>query len=373
MIKTTVALSCAAFAAILTAAQGQTMKTEKFPKIESPLPYQVVQRDPSTVRKDNTGSAQVAMRWTDPGPVAAYEWQVVALENAFGKGTTWASVKPSVSGDVCRVSITVPVGGWYRLELRRPGAVKLTATVEPVGIGEVFVIAGQSYADNCSDELLKVQEPQGRVCVLDPKTGVWRKADDPQPTPSTYRTGSIWPPFGDDLAKTLMVPVGLVNVAVAATSSGQWMPGQALHQNLVQAAKAVGRFRAVLWQQGESDVIGGVPAAKYVENLKTIRAALVKECGFELAWLPAKSTIHPTVYNNPKQEAVIRSAVDTLWKTPGFFPGPDTDTLTGENRGGAGSQRHFSPIGQRRAAALWVGAVTNLIAKPPLSQPKENP
>ena len=112
MIKTTVALSCAAFAAILTAAQGQTMKTEKFPKIESPLPYQVVQRDPSTVRKDNTGSAQVAIRWTDPGPVAAYEWRAVTLTNAFGKGTTWASVKPSVSGDVCRGSITVPAGGW---------------------------------------------------------------------------------------------------------------------------------------------------------------------------------------------------------------------------------------------------------------------
>lgn len=334
-------------------------------RIISPTPYQVLQRDPATVQGKpgaggyRAGSASIALVLSQP---LACEWRVVPLEKAFGKGTEWVSSSSSTNTHL----IVLPAGGWYRLEVRRPGD-SLVAKVEPIGVGEVFVIAGQSYADNCSDELLKVQEPQGRVCVLDPKTGVWRKADDPQPTPSTYRTGSIWPPFGDELAKTLTVPVGLVNVAVAATSSGKWMPGQGLHKNLVQAAKAVGRFRAVLWQQGESDVIGGVPAEKYVENLTSIRAALVKECGFEFVWLPAKSTIHPTVYNNPKQEAVIRSAIDQLWRTPGFRAGPDTDTLTGENR--VSSQRHFSPIGQRRAAALWAGIIQKMVEEPSVIRP----
>lgn len=306
--------------------------------IESPVPNQVVQRNAPAILRVK-------------GASAAIQWRVVPLTNAFGKGTDWTALPAT--------EWKPPAGGWYRLEVRSGTE---TAHVEPFGVGEVFVIAGQSYADNCSDEPLKVKEPQGRVTVLDPKTGGWRKADDPQPTPSQHRAGSIWPPFGDELVKTLTVPVGMVNVAVAATSSAQWMPGQGLHNNLLAAGRAVGRFRAVLWQQGESDVMGHVPTATYVENLKTIRGALVKECGFEGPWLPAKSTIHPTVYNNPKQEAVIRSAIDQLWRTPGFRPGPDTDTLTGENRGGAGSRQHFSASGQRRAAALWVGAVTNLIA-----------
>lgn len=362
MIKTTVALSCAAFAAILTAAQGQTMKTEKLPKIEAPLPYQVVQRDPSTVRKDNAGSAQVAMRWTDPGPVAAYEWQVVALESAFGKVSTWASVKPTVNGDVCSASITVSAGGWYRLELRRPGAVKLTATVEPVGVGEVFLIAGQSYAANCNDERLKVAEPQKRVACLDPKTGAWRVADDPQPGASNYKGGgTIWPAFGDGLVKQLKVPVGFANVAWQGTASSQWMPKGNLHNNMVAAARRLADFRAVLWQQGESDVIGGVAEDTYVANITAIRAALAKEVGDDFVWMPAKSTIHPNVYNNPKGEAVIRGAVGKLWKTRGFFPGPDTDTLTGDNRGGPSSCSHFSAKGQRNAAAMWVEAVGRLL------------
>jgi hypothetical protein len=304
--------------------------------ITAPVPYQVVQRgSPIPIRA--------------PG---ATHWRVVALTNAFGASTDWAPLPATKA----------PAGGWYRLEVR---AGNETASVEPVGVGEVFLIAGQSYAANCNDERLKVTEPQQRVTCLDPATGAWRVADDPQPGASNYKDGgSIWPPFGDELAKRLRVPVGFANVAWQGTSSVQWLPGGNHHQNLVQAAKQVGAFRAVLWQQGESDVIAGTPADKYVANIQAIRAALLKECGFEVPWLPAKSTSHPTVYNNPKQEAVIRQAVDNLWKTQGFFRGPDTDTLTGENRGGANSCQHFSATGQRRAAALWVEAVSQLIRRP---------
>ena len=153
--------------------------------------------------------------------------------------------------------------------------------------------------------------------------------------------------------KELRVPIGFANVAVGGTSSMQWMPEEKLHPRLVQTGKTLGRFRAVLWQQGESDVIAKTTATKYFENLKTIRETAAKAWGFEPPWLLAKSTLHPTVYNNPEGEGRIRSAIDELVKLPGFRPGPDTDTLTGENRGDAKSRRHFSGIGQRRAAEMW--------------------
>jgi hypothetical protein len=139
------------------------------------------------------------------------------------------------------------------------------------------------------------------------------------------------------------------------------MPKGNLHNSMVAAARRLADFRAVLWQQGESDVIGGVAEDTYVANITAIRAALAKEVGDDFVWMPAKSTIHPNVYNNPKGEAVIRGAVDKLWKTKGFFPGPDTDTLTGDNRGGPSSCSHFSGKGQKNAAAMWVEAVTKLI------------
>ena len=85
--------------------------------------------------------------------------------------------------------------------------------------------------------------------------------------------------------------------------------------------------------------------------------ACPEERGFEPPWLLAKSTLHPTVYKEPAQERAIREAIDRLCRQNGFRRGPDTDILGGENRGGMNTLRHFSPIGQRRAAALWFAAI----------------
>lgn len=227
--------------------------------------------------------------------------------------------------------------------------------MEPVGVGEVLVIAGQSYADGANDELFKVDDPQGRVAAFDRVKNSWRVAHDPQPNIATG--GTIWPPLGDLLLPIVQVPVGFVNVAVGGTASRQWLPGEALYENLSKAGSAIGRFRAVLWQQGESDVIEGISTEKYVANLTAIRAKLAEEWKFSPPWLLAKSTLHPTVYNNPAGEARIRAAIDELCKQPGFRPGPDTDILAGENRGGPKTRRHFTGLGQRRAALMWFAAV----------------
>jgi hypothetical protein len=130
-----------------------------------------------------------------------------------------------------------------------------------------------------------------------------------------------------------------------------------LYGRLVKVGQTLGQFRAVLWQQGESDVIEKTPTDQYVANLQKIRDAATKTWGIDPPWLLAKSTHHPTVYNDSDGEDRIRSAIDELAKRPGFRPGPDTDTLQGENRGGVNSRRHFSAIGQQHAAQMWLAAI----------------
>jgi hypothetical protein len=184
-------------------------------------------------------------------------------------------------------------------------------------------------------------------------------AHDPQPAPDNSDGGSIWPAFGDALLPGARVPIGLVNVAVGGTASQEWMPGTPLFERLSAVAGQVGRFRAVLWQQGESDVIAKTSTKQYVANLRTIREQAAKAWGFDPPWLLAKSTLHPTVYNDPEGEGRIRAAIDELCRLPGFHHGPDTDVLGGPNRGGAKSRRHFSGQGQRAAALLWFASVWN--------------
>jgi len=339
----------------------------------SPVPHRVVQRrgfDPRQAHDHaeggpRRGGADLELAWkaaSDEQP----QWQarVVALPGAFGVSTGWINLETTIRDGVHRARLRIEAGGWYRLELR--GVVEentvATGVVEPVGVGEVFLVAGQSYAEGANDELLKVGEVAGRVTALDVETGAWQVAHDPQPHRGTG--GTIWPPLGDLLVPLLQVPVGFVNVAVGGTAIRQWLPGETLYAGLLAGARGAGDFRAVLWQQGESDVIEKTTTEVYCERLRTLRSAFEKETGSSAPWLLAKSTLHPTVYNDPVGEGRIRQAIEVLWDEPGFARGPDTDLLNGDNRGGLGTRRHFTGLGQRRAAQLWFAALWTELQNP---------
>ncbi|MFO0872026.1 MAG: sialate O-acetylesterase [Pirellulales bacterium] len=343
--------------------------------LTEPTPFRVYQREGFEPRRAAEhdggaaarGAAAVPLRMADlPGTEDAVgEYRVSAVGAKGTPPNDWQPLPAPPAGTTARM-LRVPAGGWYRLEvrLRRGNEIVAAGAVEPFGVGEVFVVAGQSYATNCNDARLRVTDPAERVAACDPAHGGWRVAHDPQPAPDQSDGGSIWPAVGDLLVPVLDVPVGFLNVAYGGTSSTQWLPGGALHERLAKRGQALGRFRAVLWQQGESDVIDKTETARYVEHVQTIRAAAEKSWGFQPPWLLAKSTLHPTVYRDPPGEQRIRRGIEELCRQPGFHPGPDTDWLTGDNRGGPGSRRHFSASGQRQAATLWFAALWRELAFP---------
>jgi len=333
--------------------------------MQSPRPYQVAQRrgfQPSAAHANSAGGP--ALSEGDLPVVAAVppagtwcEYRAVELDGTAVRD--WTPLEGSSESGSYRATARLPAGGWYRLEVRALDGDRAVAagSIEPVGIGEVFLIAGQSYATNTHEERLRVADPQGRVVAYDFSNGRWRVAHDPQPTPDGSDGGSIWPEFGNLLLPAARVPVAFVNVAVGGTSSRQWLPEGELHARLRAVGRQAGPFRAVLWQQGESDVIEGTSLETYVDNVKAIREAAAAAWGFDPPWLLAKSTLHPTVYVRPDDEGRIRAAIDRLTELPGFRPGPDTDILGGSHRGGMQSRRHFSAQGQRAAALLWFSAV----------------
>jgi hypothetical protein len=353
------------FACVVLVIAGQrATSAEALPlKVLEPQPRQVVQRIGVA---PGAGYAHVKVRGEIPAGVDSGVWQYRVIESESGRATDWSPLTVPIEGTRFEGTARVAAGGWYRLEMRcqvndQPAAV---GVVEPIGVGEVFLVAGQSYATNCNDERFKVTDAQARVVAFDAAKETWAIAHDPQPTPDGSDGGSIWPPLGDALAKQLRVPIGFANVAVGGTSSQQWMPEGELHPRLAKIGKTLGRFRAVLWQQGESDVIAKTTTEQYIANVSAIRQAATKDWGCSPPWLLAKSTHHPTVYNDPEGEARIRSGIDELVKRPGFRAGPDTDALRGENRGDAKSRRHFSAIGQKRAAEMWQVALAREVLAP---------
>ena len=325
--------------------------------LDLPRPQQVVQR---TGIAPGVGYAHVAVRGEVPPGAEHALWEYRVIPAGAFQDINWLLLATQIHSGRFESQARIAAGGWYRLEVRcRVGELVLAiGSVEPFGVGEVFLVAGQSYATNCNDQQINVTDPALRVVAYDSIKKSWAVANDPQPTPVDGSDGgSIWPPLGDALAKELNVPIAFANVAVGGTSSLQWMPEGNLHQNLIQAGQSIGGFRAVLWQQGESDVIAKTSAEIYISNVRIIRDRANKAWGFDPPWLLAKSTLHPTVYNDPEGENRIRGAIDVLSQQAGFLAGPDTDTLKDKNRGDTKSRRHFSELGQRNAALMWLTAI----------------
>ncbi|WP_394793443.1 sialate O-acetylesterase [Armatimonas sp.] len=320
------------------------------------------------------------------------------LTEAPGKGTTlearlseggWQKLKPKFEGTAFTATLDAPAGGWYRLDVRatRAGAVLSEAAVEHVGVGEVFVVAGQSNSANHGEE--KQRTKTGNVVTFDGKR--WQLANDPQPGASGGG-GSFLPPFGDAIATRFKVPVGFIACGIGASSVREWLPQGSTFPNpptiesrvqkradglweckgeafamLTSRMKALGPrgFRAVLWHQGESDANQRDSTRTLAGNLyHDYLAKLIRDSrraiGWDAPWFVAQVSYHvPGDESSPE----IRAAQATLWKERLALQGPDSDALKSEWRDTGGKGVHFSGPGLREHAARWVEKVAPWLEK----------
>jgi hypothetical protein len=267
------------------------------------------------------------------------QWQAVAYDAAF----------KSFFGRV-----QVPAGGWYKLEVRASKGgqpVGETVTIDKVGVGEVFVIAGQSNSTNSGQ--FKTEQTSGMVSSFSGTS--WQVADDPQPgTSDNSKGGSPWPAFGDAMYAKYKVPIGIASTGFGGTSVKQWQPGEGLFTNTTRRIHQLGPggFRALLWHQGESDV--GMTTDEYVTKLANVITESKKQAGWEFPWFVAQVSYHNP--EKPKHDN-MRDAHKKVWDTGLALPGPDTDTLTGDNRDLDGKGIHFSPKGLKAHGEMWAEKV----------------
>jgi len=126
-----------------------------------------------------------------------------------------------------RGEVSVPVGGWYRLDVRLSLGEQVLAkvVVEHFGVGEVFVIAGQSNSGNYGSEKQTTQT--GLVAAF--SGNGWQLADDTQPG-AGGSGGSFMPAFGDRSAERFKMPIGIVATGIGATSVREWLPRGTVRQ-----------------------------------------------------------------------------------------------------------------------------------------------
>jgi alpha-L-fucosidase len=336
-------------------------------RLDSPLDYQVFQRQ--TLTEGRVRVSGRAPAGTDKLEVQVRgDWQPLGFNREDG---------------AFQADLSVPAGGWYVCRARAIGGGKLLATAEVphVGVGEVFVVAGQSNAGNHGEQKLRPQT--GLVAAFDGTR--WQPADDPQPGASGDG-GSFLSSFGDAIAERFKVPIGLVACGIGATSVREWLPPGTRFPNPPTLTGRVQRLpsgeweskgeafatfiarlkllgprgvRAVLWHQGESDANQQDPTRTLSGNLyRQYLERLIRDSRRELGW-DAPWFVAQVSYHVPGDEASpeIRAAQKALWEAGVALEGPDTDALKGGLRESNGQGVHFSGQGLREHARLWVEKV----------------
>lgn len=351
--------------------------------LASPLDYQVFQR-----RSRLQGRIEIGGRAQLPADRVEVRLTGDSLSGPLP--SQWKRIRFDSKSGAFHASLSAPAGGFYRLQVRllRNGLSAAEASVAHVGIGEVFVIAGQSNSTNYGE--VRQNTATGMVTAFDGST--WRIANDPQPGVQDHSSkGSFIPAFGDALYRQYHVPIGVACVGHGSTSVRQWLPAGrrvyvmptmtkfivqnaqgklvsdgTLFNGMIARMRQLGKhgFRAVLWHQGESDANQApqhqLAASQYRQMMVELIQATRKAAGWKMPWLVAEATYHnPSDTGSPAIELAQRS----LWQSSVAFQGPDTDALGSAYRQNHGKGVHFSDAGLKAHGALWAQAVENYLDK----------
>lgn len=346
--------------------------------LDSPVDYQVVQR--RTCRQ-----GEIWIRGHAPRDTDSLQVRLTGKSLDGGLPEGWTLIEFNPRDGSFSTKLKVPAGGWYTCSLRALQRDKVIGwtQVPHVGIGEVFIVAGQSNSSNHGSE--RQQPTTSMVSAFDGEN--WRPANDPQPGASGTG-GSFIPAFGDAMARRYDVPIGVASMGVGATSVREWLPkGQRMANQPTtgQHVKAVGPHewestgglfdklanrltalgphgcRAILWHQGESDAgqaRSGYPAdrqisgAQYTDFLTRLIDASRDSAGWDVPWIVALATYHSE--SDPADEE-FRAAQAAVWRRGLAIEGPDTDALRAEYREGV----HFNARGLRCHGELWAEKVSN--------------
>jgi Domain of unknown function (DUF303). len=195
----------------------------------------------------------------------------------------WQDAETDIDNKRFNITLcNIPQGGLYRIEtrIRRPFAPDPRAMrgdyIHHIGVGDVFIIAGQSNASG-----------SGKGTVTDgPILGVHTFANDerwklavhpvedatgslhPATITGVFHGSSPWLCFGRMILAKTGIPVGLVPTALGGSSIQDWIidkdeSGHLFDNMMDMLQKAGGKTAGILWYQGESDVVKGAVDCYY--------------------------------------------------------------------------------------------------------------
>ncbi len=242
--------------------------------VTSPVQWQTYQRNGS-----NQASIPIVGTYTGgPG--------TLTIEASFNGGS-YSTIATGSAGSFSG-TLSAQAAGQGTLTVRFVTATGISTTVSTVGIGDVFMIAGQSNAVGLLDALQSYSHATLKATCFNGSdalyaSGAWQEGNDPFIVGWAF--GSPWPLLATHHMADQGVPCAFVETptggrSLAAGVNNQWWfthrePAAGTvgtgWTNLVNQStrSGVNSIKAVLWYQGENDIDGSVTRWSYEAALVT--------------------------------------------------------------------------------------------------------
>ncbi len=309
-----------------------------------------------------------------------YDGMATAIAARFNGGA-WVDIDTSLAGGTYSGTLPNQAAGQGWLEVRYSNNTTVQYHVPYVGIGDVFLIFGQSNAEGRIDSRLFYSHATLRAGVHDHandfsytnlQTSNWREAAEPLDTSTGAAYNSPWSPLITSILAQTSKPVGLIATAhgqVGFIGDGGTLqaPSGVTYGEITEAYEraASGGLKAGILYQGESDM--NVNTVDYAGHKSTYRTRVEAfQSTFQADYsLPTFKVVlvtpgyfHSTGVTNETRESVdaIRMAhVEMVDNAPTVFYGPvsiydlDISTAAGEDGVHLTSTTHAETL----AARTW--------------------
>ena len=295
--------------------------------------HQVVQRDAENKNAVITVNGTVTAEGAEK-----VEARVMAYDADDGAAAVvdWTEMSADLSAGTWGGSLTVPQGGWYRLEVRASGAdgqvLEQTAGAHKWGVGINILCIGQSNMVGQAQD--KPRTEANDLVANYTRSGQWTHLVDPYDGAG----GSLVPALGNSLVEKLGIPVGFIPAAdsgsglhapnVGHAETRYWMyynaenPGDTttLYGKALTRAKAAGGVELMVWNQGETDGRLMIAEETYEQDMKTLLARFRTDLGDEsIPMFLCQIGTHDENISNDAAYTAIRNAQHDLDDGENFF------------------------------------------------------
>ena len=331
-------------------------------------------------QRNGLGFSGVSVTGTYEKQVDKIEVRLIPVQVGQGSDTNyqdWKTIKTLPLNGNFSFIMSVRQG-WYRLEVRgslNGVIIGNVVSVDRVGVGEVFIIAGQSNAQGVST-IQGLGAVDDRVnCYSNTNNLVFGGTDYISLSPFSKLDNNTkiaprgfsawyWGRVGDLLASRLNVPVMFFNVAVEGTKISAWattangndayspydgskyenkLPYKNMSDVLKYFVPQLG-VRAILWCQGEADnyilsTKQNINVLTYKNNLQTVINQTRSETGKDISWVVSLTSASAPCPNGcfvgpfaPSDNNILEGQRAVIKDFPNVYTGPATDGIQNPGR-----------------------------------------